>query len=261
MARPMPLVEPVTRATLPLRHGEFSVICAAQHGTGGRRAVPKRVIRPQFSAKMSGQIARYDSSAMDTKPDTSPPAIVTRRFRGPTVAAASPWCCRAAARWAPIRRGVYQALHEAGLEPDWVSGVSIGAINAALIAGNRAGAAAGSAVRILGPHHRPHLWPYTPDGDIFRQARNALSCADHRCSGPARLLQAAQGQSLVPAAGRQGRHQLLRQHAAARDPGRAGRFRSAQRRRRAFLGRRGECADRQFRLLRQSQGRDHAASM
>lgn len=32
--------------------------------------------------------------------------------------------------------GVYQALHEAGLEPDWVAGVSIGAINGALIAGN-----------------------------------------------------------------------------------------------------------------------------
>jgi NTE family protein len=32
--------------------------------------------------------------------------------------------------------GVYQALHEAGLEPDWVIGTSIGAINAALIAGN-----------------------------------------------------------------------------------------------------------------------------
>ena len=32
--------------------------------------------------------------------------------------------------------GVYQALHEAGLEPDWVSGVSIGGINAAIIAGN-----------------------------------------------------------------------------------------------------------------------------
>lgn len=33
--------------------------------------------------------------------------------------------------------GVYQALHEAGIEPDWVIGTSIGAINAALIAGNR----------------------------------------------------------------------------------------------------------------------------
>jgi NTE family protein len=33
--------------------------------------------------------------------------------------------------------GVYQALHERGIEPDWVIGTSIGAINAALIAGNR----------------------------------------------------------------------------------------------------------------------------
>ena len=32
--------------------------------------------------------------------------------------------------------GVYEALAEARLEPDWVAGISIGAINAALIAGN-----------------------------------------------------------------------------------------------------------------------------
>src|SRR5882724_6967733 len=32
--------------------------------------------------------------------------------------------------------GVYQALHEEGMEPDWVCGVSIGAINSAIIAGN-----------------------------------------------------------------------------------------------------------------------------
>src|SRR6201984_2840856 len=31
--------------------------------------------------------------------------------------------------------GVYQALHEAGIEPDWIIGTSIGAINASLIAG------------------------------------------------------------------------------------------------------------------------------
>jgi len=33
--------------------------------------------------------------------------------------------------------GVYQAMHEEGIEPDWVIGTSIGAINGALIAGNR----------------------------------------------------------------------------------------------------------------------------
>jgi NTE family protein len=35
--------------------------------------------------------------------------------------------------------GVYHALHEAGVEPDWVIGTSIGAINAALIVGNEPG--------------------------------------------------------------------------------------------------------------------------
>ena len=35
--------------------------------------------------------------------------------------------------------GAYQALHEAGVEPDWVIGTSIGAINASLIAGNAPG--------------------------------------------------------------------------------------------------------------------------
>ena len=33
--------------------------------------------------------------------------------------------------------GVYQAMHEAGIEPDWIIGTSIGAINAALLAGAR----------------------------------------------------------------------------------------------------------------------------
>jgi NTE family protein len=33
--------------------------------------------------------------------------------------------------------GVYQALHDAGIEPDWLIGTSIGAINASIIAGNK----------------------------------------------------------------------------------------------------------------------------
>jgi NTE family protein len=33
--------------------------------------------------------------------------------------------------------GVYEGIAESGLVPDWIAGVSIGAINAALIAGNR----------------------------------------------------------------------------------------------------------------------------
>ena len=36
-----------------------------------------------------------------------------------------------------FQAGVYQALEEAGMAPDWLAGSSIGALNAALIAGNR----------------------------------------------------------------------------------------------------------------------------
>ena len=32
--------------------------------------------------------------------------------------------------------GVYQGLHEAGIVPNWIAGISIGAFNTALIAGN-----------------------------------------------------------------------------------------------------------------------------
>jgi NTE family protein len=36
--------------------------------------------------------------------------------------------------------GVYEALHRSVAEPDWVAGISIGAVNAAIIAGNPPGA-------------------------------------------------------------------------------------------------------------------------
>ena len=74
--------------------------------------------------------------------------------------------------------GVYQALHEAGLEPNWVVGVSIGAINSAIIAGNK-------------PEHRleklEKFWmditardPFTlwPEGDTPRKLRNAVSATN-----------------------------------------------------------------------------------
>ena len=32
--------------------------------------------------------------------------------------------------------GAFQALCRAGFEPDWIAGISIGAVNAAIIAGN-----------------------------------------------------------------------------------------------------------------------------
>ena len=71
--------------------------------------------------------------------------------------------------------GVYQALHEADIEPDWVSGVSIGAINAAIIAGNSRQHRLERLHTFWSRITERKIWHYTPDGDIFRMARNAAS--------------------------------------------------------------------------------------
>jgi NTE family protein len=71
--------------------------------------------------------------------------------------------------------GVYEALHEANVEPNWVTGVSIGAINASIIAGNPRER---RIERLRAFWHKitdRKIWAFTPDGDIFRRARNATS--------------------------------------------------------------------------------------
>ncbi len=71
--------------------------------------------------------------------------------------------------------GVYQAMHEAGLEPDWVSGVSIGAINSAIIAGNPRSRRLRQLRTFWEQITDRKIWPFTPDGDVFRKAHNATS--------------------------------------------------------------------------------------
>jgi NTE family protein len=71
--------------------------------------------------------------------------------------------------------GVYEALHEAGIEPDYVSGVSIGAINSAIIAGNSKKRRLQRLRTFWERITERKVWTYTPDGDVFRKARNATS--------------------------------------------------------------------------------------
>jgi NTE family protein len=71
--------------------------------------------------------------------------------------------------------GVYEALHEAGIEPDWLSGVSIGAVNAAIIAGNPVDRRLPRLRTFWERVTSRKIWLYTPDGDVFRVARNAAS--------------------------------------------------------------------------------------
>jgi NTE family protein len=73
--------------------------------------------------------------------------------------------------------GVYQGLHEAGLEPDWLAGVSIGSINAALIAGNA------PEHRVAALHDfwttvtlRP-VWGFLPASNELRKLHNLWSSA------------------------------------------------------------------------------------
>ncbi|WP_068079713.1 patatin-like phospholipase family protein [Novosphingobium rosa] len=71
--------------------------------------------------------------------------------------------------------GVFEALHEVGVEPDWISGVSIGAINSALIAGNPPERRVEALRTFWNRITDRKIWHYTPDGDVFRQMRNMAS--------------------------------------------------------------------------------------
>ena len=71
--------------------------------------------------------------------------------------------------------GVYQALHEEGMEPNWVCGVSIGAINSAIIAGNPPERRLERLQIFWDRITSRKIWHYTPDGDVYRKARNLAS--------------------------------------------------------------------------------------
>jgi len=71
--------------------------------------------------------------------------------------------------------GVYHALCEAGCEPNWVSGVSIGAINASIIGGNKPENRLPRLRQFWELVSGRKIWAYTPDGDYFRTLRNYSS--------------------------------------------------------------------------------------
>jgi hypothetical protein len=85
--------------------------------------------------------------------------------------------------------GVYEALEEAGVAPDWVSAVSIGAINAALIAGNPPGRRLDRLRAFWERVSARPVWPLLPDGttsaaSTTRTARSARCCWASPASSP-----------------------------------------------------------------------------
>ena len=154
-------------------HGAISEKVRAKHGTAAR--APRMGDKPQQRVGNRHDFG-YDS-AMDTKtPHNHPSGHRYAPVQRPRVAGALRWSCRAAARLGAYQGGVYQALHEAGLEPEWVSGVSIGAHQFRLDCRQCAGPAAGGRVRILGPDHRPHAsGPIRPTATSIARRRNTVS--------------------------------------------------------------------------------------
>src|SRR4029079_9236774 len=71
--------------------------------------------------------------------------------------------------------GVYQALHEAGIEPDWVAGVSIGGVNAAISADNPPERRLARLREFWDTITARQIWHFTPDGDDPRKLHNTWS--------------------------------------------------------------------------------------
>jgi NTE family protein len=86
---------------------------------------------------MLGELARAggEPSAITLRP-THDVAAPSRRSKAPGVLGQRVLVLQGGGALGAYQVGVYQALHEAGIEPDWVVGTSIGAINASLIAGS-----------------------------------------------------------------------------------------------------------------------------
>src|SRR5258708_13066670 len=99
------------------------------------------------SARLALLTAKRESSPVDAKPPSAhSPKDQSRSFIKPLLKShrelqRPPFDCIAlvlqgGGALGAFQAGVYQGLVEANLHPDWVAGISISAINAALIAGN-----------------------------------------------------------------------------------------------------------------------------
>ena len=124
---------------------------------------------------------------MDTKP--MPDSHVAEHLARPEGCGRIALVLQGGGALGAYQAGVYQALHEAGLEPDWVSGVSIGAVNAALIAGNRVQDRLGALREFWSRVTGRTIWPFTPDGDIYRATRNNISALTTTLFGQPGLFQ------------------------------------------------------------------------
>jgi NTE family protein len=93
--------------------------------------------------------------------------------------------------------GVYEALSEAGIHPDWIAGISIGAINAAIIAGNPPDSRVDRLREFWTQVTTDGFWPYVGDGnlgfasgDAARNFRSQMSATMVLANGASRFFAA-----------------------------------------------------------------------
>src|SRR5206468_11864603 len=96
---------------------------SAEGARGARQGRRPGRSPPRGPASRSG-VSGYDRLMNET------PAQLAARYEVIAL------CLQGGGALGAYQAGVYQALDEAGILPTWVSGISIGSINAALIAGN-----------------------------------------------------------------------------------------------------------------------------
>ncbi len=101
------------------------------------RASPKRAAAALKTALAATKSAKPATNARSANPATAParkpvatPAESARRYN--TIALV----LQGGGALGSYQCGVYEGLHKAGIQPNWFAGISIGAINAALLAGN-----------------------------------------------------------------------------------------------------------------------------
>ena len=78
--------------------------------------------------------------------------------------------------------GAFEALAEGGYTPNWIAGISIGAINAAIIAGNPPGQRAARLREFWDAITATFNWP-APDGDLPRRFFNSMNSLGVMCTG------------------------------------------------------------------------------
>jgi NTE family protein len=96
-------------------------------------------------------------------------------------------------RSAHIRPVSTRALSEAGIHPDWIAGISIGAINAAIIAGNPPNSSADRLREFWTQATADGFWPYVGDGNLGFASGDAARNLLNQMSATVALASGASG--------------------------------------------------------------------